>query len=110
MLFNVYNQKEEVIGHVEADDIVEAWYLSTKIDKAAEDTILDVRPVVEREAITLPQGEITKSRVAGWLHSNSARIAYWLYDMRGLIASSEIEDTARAIEDIITEWRISHPT
>lgn len=107
MLFSIYNQDKVILSQVEADDIAEAWYMASKILLEPGDIVQDVRPADEREVT--PQGEITKSRVAGWLHSSAAGIAYWLYDKRGLIASSEVEDTAKAIEDIITEWRISHP-
>lgn len=155
MLYNVYDQNNNVIGQVEGNTSSEAWHYARRQYEMPGRIILDVRLVsgeikpterpglgdaeevirkMRREGkgwsdvtdwitrqvgyspdviewarkIYYEEEVIPKSRVAGWLHSNSAGIAYWLYDKRGLIASSEVEDTAKAIEDIITEWRISH--
>lgn len=74
MLYNVYNQNNQLIGQVEATTITEAWEGARKMYQIDDTIVLDVRPIIKPEMIAKREDEKLRTIHNKWRELDELQI------------------------------------
>lgn len=99
MLFNVYDQNNQVVGQVEGNTTNEAWHYARRMYEMEDRIVLDVR---EAENIEVPMGEPKVYKVDN-IDVTIQYIRPGVHEVSFLLPDKTSEETLLKIDNLIKE-------